>query len=292
MATAVVVAAAAPPPADRRKRARTRGQRGASIGTRPPELPRRRPVCRRPMTRCTRRGCTRSPHRGARRAERDRPSVRAVRVRRAGAAAAPRSRLRWPPPPTTRWSPYWRTCRPNCSRRILAVPRQGSIWSTPPTPRRLAAIPDGAAKTNGIAVGQAAAAAIVAVRAGDHANDAPLVDTSPRGGPPGEYEFTPGTPFAFAPKWGSVTPFTLRDSTQFASGPPYPLTSNGTRGLRRGQAAGWRRRGDRRQRPNREQTEIAGFWVESSPLAWNRMARASSPRRLDKWESGAACSVY
>ena len=42
---------------------------------------------------------------------------------------------------------------------------------------------------------------------------------------PGEYEFTPGTPFAFAPKWGSVTPFALADSTQFASGPPYPLTS-------------------------------------------------------------------
>ena len=36
-------------------------------------------------------------------------------------------------------------------------------------------------------------------RTGDGANDSPLVDTTPRGGAPGEYEFTPGTPFAFAP---------------------------------------------------------------------------------------------
>lgn len=77
----------------------------------------------------------------------------------------------------------------------------------------LAAIPDGTAKTHGIAVGQAAAAAIVSARAADHANDAPLIDTSVRGGPPGEYQLTPGadpaaTLFAFAPGWGSVTPFT------------------------------------------------------------------------------------
>ena len=144
--------------------------------------------------------------------------------------------------------------------------------ATPPPWRR---IPDGTAKTNGIDVGQAAAAAIVAARAADHANDAPLVDTSPRGGPPGEYEFTPGTPFAFAPKWGAVTPFMLRDSTQFASGPPYPLTS-------RRYAADFDEvkrlggGGDGDPTPSArtaEQTQIALFWLESSPLAWNRMAR-------------------
>ena len=80
-------------------------------------------------------------------------------------------------------------------------------------------------------------------RAGDHANDPPLVDTDAAWRPTGEYQFTPGTPFAFAPKWGSVTPFMLRDSTQFASGPPYPLTSRRyAAGLQRGQAVGWWRR--------------------------------------------------
>ena len=35
-----------------------------------------------------------------------------------------------------------------------------------------------------------------------------------------------------------------------------------------------------------EQTEIAKFWVESSPLAWNRMARAIAVARgLDMWDS-------
>ena len=82
----------------------------------------------------------------------------------------------------------------------------------------LAAIPDGTAKTNGIGVGRSAAAAIVAARATGHANDPPLVDTTARGGPPGGLVH-PGPP-AFAPKWGAVTPFTLADSTQFASGPP------------------------------------------------------------------------
>ena len=152
----------------------------------------------------------------------------------------------------------------------------------------LAAIPDGDAKTNGIATGQAAAAAIVALRANDHANDAPLVDTSPRGGPPGEYQFTPGTPFAFAPKWGSVTPFALTDSSQFASGPPYPLTSkryaedfNEVKRLGGGGA------GDPTPSARTaDQTQIALFWVESSPLAWNRMARAIvADRGLDLWES-------
>ena len=146
----------------------------------------------------------------------------------------------------------------------------------------LAAIPDGQAKADGIATGEAAAAASLANRADDHANDAPLIDTTPRGGPPGEYEFTPGTPFAFAPKWGEVTPFTSSTSSQFDSGPPYPLTS-------KRYAEDFnevKRLGGMVSERTAEQTEIALFWVESSPLAWNRMARGiAADRGLDLWES-------
>jgi hypothetical protein len=152
----------------------------------------------------------------------------------------------------------------------------------------LAAIPDGTAKTNGISIGQAAAAEIVTARAADHANDAPLVDTTPRGGPPGEYQFTPGTPFAFAPKWGAVTPFTLRDSTQFASGPPYPLTSRRyARDFNEVKRLGGGGEGDPTPSARTgEQTQIALFWLESSPLAWNRMARGiATDHRLDEWEA-------
>jgi hypothetical protein len=149
-------------------------------------------------------------------------------------------------------------------------------------------IPDGAAKADGIATGQAAAAAIVAMRADDHANDPPLVDTSPRGGPPGEYEFTPGTPFAFAPGWGAVTPFALRDSTQFDSGPPYRLTTGRyAKDLNEVKRLGGGGPGDPTpSQRTTEQTEIALFWVESSPLAWNRMARSiAGERGLDRWET-------
>ena len=73
----------------------------------------------------------------------------------------------------------------------------------------LNAIPDGRAKTRGIEVGKAAAAAILALRAAD-GSDTPLIDPSyPQGTRPGEYRFTPGTPFAFAPGWADVTPFVL-----------------------------------------------------------------------------------
>ena len=117
-----------------------------------------------------------------------------------------------------------RIYRRSCSRRRAV--KLESRSSTPPTRPHWRRFPNGTAKSQGIAVGEAAAAAIVALRSDDHANDAPLVDTTTRRGRrPGEYKFTPGTPFAFAPKWGSVTPFALTDSSQFASGPPYPLTS-------------------------------------------------------------------
>ena len=39
----------------------------------------------------------------------------------------------------------------------------------------------------------------------------------PRGHHPGAYRFTPGSPFAFAPDWGNVTPFAIRSATQFQS---------------------------------------------------------------------------
>jgi hypothetical protein len=149
----------------------------------------------------------------------------------------------------------------------------------------LAAIPDGPAKQRGIAIGERSAATIVARRASDGANDPPLVDPNyPQGDSPGEYRFTPGTPFAFAPNWGNVTPFALTDSSQFRAHPPYPLTSRPyARDLNEVQRLG----GDGTTTPSArtaEQTQIALFWVESSPLAWNRIARTlATDRGLDMW---------
>ena len=149
----------------------------------------------------------------------------------------------------------------------------------------LNAIPDGRAKTRGIEVGKAAAAAILALRAAD-GSDTPLIDPSyPQGTSPGEYRFTPGTPFAFAPGWADVTPFVLRDSSQFRPGPPYAVMS---RKYTADFAEIKRLGGDDVTTPSArtaEQTEIALFWVESSPLQWNRIARTvSASARLDLWE--------
>ena len=149
------------------------------------------------------------------------------------------------------------------------------------------AIPEGTAKTRGIAVGRAAAAAILALRSSD-GFDTPLVDPAyQEGTAPGEYRYTPGTPFAFVPHLGEdLTPFVLEAGSQFRPGPPYSLTSKKyAEDVDEVQRLG----GDDVTTPSErtdDQTEIALFWVESSPLAWNRLARTvAAAEGIDLWES-------
>jgi hypothetical protein len=150
----------------------------------------------------------------------------------------------------------------------------------------LAAIPDGPAKTQGVELGQAAAEALLDLRAAD-GSDTPLFDSEyPQGTEPGEYRFTPGFTFVFAPGWADVTPFVLNDSSQFRPGPPYAVTSKKyTADFNEVKALG----GDDVTTPSArtaDQTEIALFWVESSPLQWNRIARTvSGSEGLDMWEN-------
>ena len=150
----------------------------------------------------------------------------------------------------------------------------------------LAAISAGPEKTAGIQVGQAAAAAILALRASD-GSDTPLLDFDyPQGTNPGEYRFVPGVDFTFAPGWGNVTPYVLQRSAQFRAGPPYRVDSkkyaadfNEVKSLGGDDIATPSMRTD-------EQTEIGLFWIESSPLAWNRLARSvSASTGLDLWEN-------
>ncbi|MEA2133337.1 MAG: hypothetical protein QOC68_1246 [Solirubrobacteraceae bacterium] len=150
----------------------------------------------------------------------------------------------------------------------------------------LSALPDGRAKTRGVAVGRAAAAAILSLRSTDGAQ-ALLVgdDQYPQGTLPGVYRFTPSTPFAFAPKLGKLTPFVLRDSSQFLPGPPHAVTDRRyTADFNQVKRLG----GDDVTTPSArtpDQTEIAEFWLESSPLQWNRIARTvAKDTRLDSWE--------
>ena len=150
----------------------------------------------------------------------------------------------------------------------------------------LDAIPDGPRKDRGVAVGQAAADAVLALRANDGADTMLLDFAFPQGDDPGEWIFTPGVPFAFAPGWAEVTPFVLDDASQFRPGPPYALTSpQYAADLNEVKALG----GDGVTTPSArttDETEIALFWWESSPLQWNRIARTlATSQRLDRWES-------
>ena len=150
----------------------------------------------------------------------------------------------------------------------------------------LAAIPGGPAKLDGIALGEAAASAILTLRA-DDGSDTPLFDFDyPQGTEPGEYRFTPGFDFVFAPGWADVTPFALQRSNQFRPAPPYRIASkkyaddfNEVKDLG----------GDDVTTPSlrtNDQTEVARFWVESSPLQWNRIARTvSESQGLTPWEN-------
>ncbi|HXJ60687.1 MAG TPA: vanadium-dependent haloperoxidase [Verrucomicrobiae bacterium] len=147
----------------------------------------------------------------------------------------------------------------------------------------LAAIPNSAAKADGIAVGQAAAAAILALRSADGSS---VVMTYTPGSEPGDWVPTPPAFLPAAlPRWGEVTPFTLRSGSQFRPAPaPYlDLTSEEfARDYNEVKAVGDANSVIR----TAQQSEIAQFWYEGSPLGWNRIGRnVSAQRGLDLWEN-------
>jgi hypothetical protein len=89
----------------------------------------------------------------------------------------------------------------------------------------LAAIPEGTSKHDGIAVGEAAAAAMIALRTGDGAG--PPQFFQPTSGDPGQWQPTAGCPpgGGILLHWRHVTPFAVRSGSQFRSAPPPALTS-------------------------------------------------------------------
>ena len=137
----------------------------------------------------------------------------------------------------------------------------------------LAAIPNGSAKQSGIAVGAAAARLILLRRANDGVPQAlttPYVPT----GVPGDYAFTPPFdvppmgPFAFAPGWGSVTPFGI-DLRRHRLPGPLPIRS----AAYAADLAFVKAIGDVNSTVRtEEQSLIARFWYEDSPIGWNRIA--------------------
>ena len=150
-------------------------------------------------------------------------------------------------------------------------PLQGDL--DPAYAAALAAIADGEKKVNGIALGKQMAAAIVAARQSDGSASAAF-QYAP-GTAPGNYRFTPpfdGPPFngfAALPGWGNVKTFVATSGAQFRALTPYRVTdaayTNDFKEVKRlGAATNSTRTPD--------QSEIGRFWLESSPLGWNRVA--------------------
>jgi PAP2 superfamily len=151
----------------------------------------------------------------------------------------------------------------------------------------LAAIPPGLPKTLGIGIGQAAASQILTLRAGDGAYLLPVADPNyPQGIAPGQYRFTPPFTFAFETQWSRVPPFVLDDARRFRPNQPFHLRSKQyADDLNEVKTLG----GDGVVTPSArtpDQTQIALFWVEAAPVAWNRIARTvSAAAGLNLWEN-------
>ena len=129
----------------------------------------------------------------------------------------------------------------------------------------LAKIPNGEAKTAGIALGRDAGSQCVAMRANDGA------------GGPATYrqKITPGvyspTAFPVSSEWTKAKPWIMRDVAQFRPAPPPLLTSAvWTRDIDEIRAIGARNSSVR----TREQTEVARFWVLTGPPSWNPVVRS------------------
>ena len=149
----------------------------------------------------------------------------------------------------------------------------------------LSGIPDGAAKDAGIAIGKAAAAAIIALRSSD-GSQAPMPYT-PGSGPgvwiPTPPDFLP----AGVPGWGKVIPFGLRSGAQFRLKAPeyFDLTSEAyTADYEEVKSIGEVNSPIRTE----DQSKIAQFWYEGSQQGWNRLTRmflAQHDLDLELWET-------
>src|SRR6266571_5293596 len=132
----------------------------------------------------------------------------------------------------------------------------------------LATIPNGAGKQQGIQVGQAVAARLIAIRANDGsaAKPSPFVP----GNQPGNYRPTPPKfPAPVFTNWSNVTPFVLNNATQFRPDPPPALTSQAyAQALNEVKSLGQNTSTTRTP----DQTVIAKFWAGPIWNTWNEIA--------------------
>jgi hypothetical protein len=136
----------------------------------------------------------------------------------------------------------------------------------------------------GVFVGQAAAVGIIGARAND--GSWPAVPEVFTGGPgPGEWRPTPPAFAPMAVPWlGAVTPFTLKDPTQFRATLPPPLDSREyAKDYNEVKALGALVNSARTP----EQTDLAYFYADNAFLYWNRALQGIANKYLDNMGDSA-----
>jgi hypothetical protein len=171
---------------------------------------------------------------------------------------------------------------------IVAVIQPGHNYSamTALLQTSLDGIPDGDAKTRGIALGHAVTQAILAHRSADPPlllGNVPPLPTE--GNDPGEYRYIPPLKYGLN-AYHLLTPFFIQSQDQFRPGPPYIVNTpeyttdydevktlgRATESLR----TAW-------------QTETAIFWAEITNRKWNDIAQqviaSRPPQSMDAWKT-------
>jgi hypothetical protein len=143
--------------------------------------------------------------------------------------------------------------------------------------RSLQRIPEGRDKRAGIAVGEAAAAEIIASRQGDGSQ--PPESHLPESLEPGVWQLTPGCPPTGGVflHWRKVAPFAMRRPDQFRSEPPPPLSSRRyTRDYEEVKRMGDQHSASRPQ----DRTDVARLYgIVGDGLLWNPIARQLAAKR-------------
>jgi hypothetical protein len=159
-----------------------------------------------------------------------------------------------------------------------------------------AKVPDGPPRQRGLAVGQGAAAAILAARKVD--GSSALSQYTPASAPgkwrPHPNPVPPNPPIpnpalaagnwpAILPQWGNVAPFTMVAPWQFRlPGPPTLTSMEYARDYEEVKRLGGKTSPVR----TAEQSEMARYWYEGSPSGWSRIARiVAAQRGLDRWDN-------
>ena len=137
----------------------------------------------------------------------------------------------------------------------------------------LAMIPDGSAKSSGIATGEMAAAAVMAARSDD--GSTPPAFYMPASSGPGEWQPTPGCTAAGGAffHWRNVKPFGLQSADQFRLDDPPALTS--ARYARDYNEVKQMGGANSTLRPQ-DRSDVARFYAVTSPVACGTRLRDSS----------------